>query len=333
MEDFGEEDRSPDFMFIVEAEEGDRRLDTFLRRQRRDVSRSRFQKLIRDALVLINDRPAKPGYEVRAGDRVTVWLPPPDLHDSLSPQPMPLEILYEDEDILVVNKAPGVVVHPGAGHYDGTLVHGLLAHCSRLASQGAPLRPGIVHRLDRDTSGAMVVAKSDRAYLDLVNQFKEHAVEKEYLALAYGRFPRESGEINAALDRHPVDRKKMAVAERKGREAITRWSVEKEWGEVSLLRVRIETGRTHQIRAHLSYIQHPIVGDAVYGGGSRKAKTIRSHALQGLLAQADRQMLHSWKLGFAHPLTHESLRFTAEIPSDFSSLISRIEQVSSSEGM
>jgi len=241
---------------------------------------------------------------------------------------MPLDILFEDEEILVVNKAPAIVVHPGAGQEQGTLVHGLLAHCPKLAAQGAPRRPGIVHRLDRDTSGAMVVAKSDLAYLNLIKQFKEHKVTKEYLALVHGSFAQSSGEVRADLGRHPTDRKKIAVLEKKGREAVTRWQVKKQWGNlVSLLLVVIETGRTHQIRVHLSHLNHPVVGDQTYGGSKQRARSLKSKAVRDLLVGVNRQMLHAWHLAFEHPITFAPLTFEAPLSFDFAQLLERLDQL------
>jgi len=318
----------PDLLFTVEEGAGGIRLDLFLGRQcGAERSRSHFKKLIQEGCVLVNDRAVKPGYELRVGDRIAVRLPPLDPEVQLTPQSMPLDVLFEDEDILVINKAPGVVVHPGAGNEESTLVHGLLAHCPRLAMQGSPRRPGIVHRLDKDTSGALVVAKTESAYLDLIDQFKEHKVRKEYLALVYGGFPSKSGEIRTNLDRHPEDRKKMAVVQGKGREAISRWQVEKDWGEISLLRVLIETGRTHQIRVHLSHLQHPVVGDSTYGGGKRRARSLRSKDLQELLSEVDRQMLHAWRLSFQHPRTHASLSLVATLASDFAQLLDSLQRI------
>ena len=317
-----------DLSCTIQADEADERLDSFLARRCAERSRNYFKKLIQDGFVLVNGRAVKAGYELRHGDMVSVRIPAEEvLSDRLTPLSMPLEILYEDEDILVVVKAPGTVVHPGAGNEEGTLVHGLLAHCSRLASQGSPRRPGIVHRLDRDTSGAMVVAKSDSAYLDLIEQFKGHEVRKEYLALVYGRMPQRAGEIRTYMDRHPAHRKKMAVVEHKGREAVSRWIVEKEWQELSLLNVKIETGRTHQIRVHLSHLQHPVVGDETYGGGKRRARSLLSKSIRDLLLQVERQMLHARNLAFMHPRTQEILSFTAPLPADFANLIEDLERI------
>jgi 23S rRNA pseudouridine1911/1915/1917 synthase len=317
----------PDLTFHIQAESAGRRLDVFLSQQYPDLSRSHFKRLIEDRQIWLNQQPTKPGYELKAGDSVAVWLPMVTAHQQLVPQAIPLRVLYEDDDLLAVNKAPGMVVHPGAGHADGTLVHALLAHCSKLAIQGSPLRPGIVHRLDQGTSGVLVVAKSELAYLSLIRQFKAHTITKEYLALVYGRVGELQGEITTLLDRHPKDRKKMAVVEVRGREAISRWQVEKRWEELSLLRVRIETGRTHQIRVHLSHLHHPVVGDSVYGGGKRRAKALRTAALQHLLATAERQMLHAWRLALDHPVTHQRLLFEAPMPQDFAGLLTAIDQM------
>lgn len=318
------EESPPDLTFLVGAEEKACRLDVFLSARTEDCSRSHVKRLIREGRVAVNGSPVKASYEIRFGDRIAVWLPEAAERESLTPGPMPLEILYEDDDILVLNKAPGVVVHPGAGHEEGTLVHGLLAHCPRLAAQGAPRRPGIVHRLDKGTSGALVVAKSDRAYLELIRQFKDHEVAKEYLALVYGRMSRSSGEIRTAMGRHPVDRKRMAVVEKGGREAVSEWWVEAGWGEMSLLRIAIRTGRTHQIRVHLSHIHHPVVGDETYGGGKRRARAVKSETLRPLLLEVDRQMLHARRLALRHPITGVELTFEAPLPPDFSELLGRI---------
>ncbi len=316
----------PDLLFRIQAASGGLRLDIFLSRQYPDLSRSHYKKLIEDHRVRLNNRVTKPGCELKEGDQVAVWLPTVTSDQQLTPQPIPLDILYEDGHILVVNKASGMVVHPGPGHADGTLVHALLAHCPRLAIQGAPMRPGIVHRLDQHTSGVMVVAKSEAAYLDLIRQFKEHTVIKEYLALVHGQVTPQRGEIITLMDRHPTDRKKMAVVQGKGREAVSSWEVEKSWGEITLLRVRIETGRTHQIRVHLSHIHHPVVGDVVYGGGKRRVKAVQSPELRTILASAQRQMLHAWNVTIDHPINRRQLRFEAQLPEDFNALIGALDR-------
>ncbi len=317
-----------EFSFVVSSEQTGQRLDLFLSRKIPDLSRSHFKKLIKDDLVLVNGGPAKPSYETRAGDLIDVKVPGPGPDELLKPQPMRLDILFEDEDLLIVNKAPGLVVHPGAGHAEGTLVHGLLAHSPRLALQGSPLRPGIVHRLDKDTSGALVIAKSERAYLSLVRQFRERGVSKEYLALVYGSPARGEGEVSSLLGRHPTDRKRIAVLRNRGREALSRWRVEKDWGETALLRVQIETGRTHQIRVHLNHIGHPVVGDETYGGGRRRARNVKSAPVRNLLLATQRQMLHAIRLEFTHPITGEAVLANAPVPDDFKDLMERLDSLS-----
>ncbi len=322
-EDFGQ----PELFFTVEDGEYGQRLDAFLSRRYVELSRSHLKRLIVDGAVLVNGREVKPSYEVRPEDGVALRLPCEDPETKLVPRAMPLDILYEDDDIIVIDKAAGIVVHPGAGHEEGTLVHGLLAHCPRLAVQGAPLRPGIVHRLDRDTSGAMVVAKTESAYLDLVRQFREHIVRKEYLALVYGRLPQSEGEIRTLLDRHAENRKKMAVVEGRGREAVSLWKVERELGEVTLLRVGIETGRTHQIRVHMSHLHHPVVGDETYGGGKRRLGSIKAKNQRDVLEKATRQLLHAHRLWFHHPATGLPVDVVSPLAPDFAEILRELDEI------
>jgi len=321
-----------DYSFVVTNEQGGQRIDLFLSRVIPDLSRSHFKKLIKEDLILVNGNPVKPSHETRAGDLIIAKVPGQRADEALKPEPMLLDILFEDEDLLIVNKAPGLVVHPGAGHHEGTLVHGLLAHCARLAVQGSPLRPGIVHRLDKDTSGALVIAKSERAYLNLVRQFKERGVRKEYLALVYGSPAKGEGEISSLLGRDPTHRKKIAVLQNRGREALSRWRVEKDWGETALLRVQIETGRTHQIRVHLSHIGHPVVGDETYGGDRRRARNVKSAPVRDLLFGTQRQMLHAVRLDFTHPVTGATVSANAPLSEDFSDLIERLDSLSGKAG-
>ncbi|MGO9312331.1 MAG: RluA family pseudouridine synthase [Syntrophobacteraceae bacterium] len=317
-----------EYSFVVSNEQSGQRLDLFLSRVIGDLSRSHFKKLIKEDLVRVNGTPVKPSYETRAGDLVMARVPRPRSDEALKPEPMRLDILFEDEDVLIVNKPPGLVVHSGAGHAEGTLVHGLLAHTTRLAVQGSPLRPGIVHRLDKDTSGALVIAKSNGAYLNLVRQFKERGVKKEYIALVYGVPAKREGEVASLLGRDPRDRKKIVVLQYRGREAMSRWCVEKEWEETALLRVQIETGRTHQIRVHLSHIGHAVVGDETYGGGKRRARNIKSAPVRELLLKAQRQMLHSIRLEFTHPVTGAAVSATAPLPEDFSDILEGLDSLS-----
>ncbi len=316
------------YEFRVSEEKSGQRLDLFLSAMIPELSRSHLKRLIKENRVVVNGTPAKPSHEVRPGESISVRMfegPGPD--EALKPAAMPLDILFEDEDLIIVNKPPGLVVHPGAGHSEGTLVHGLLAH-STLALQGAPLRPGIVHRLDKDTSGALVAAKSERAYLNLVKQFKERQVRKEYLAMVYGRPDEREGEISSLLGRHPTDRKKIAVLRNRGRQALSRWRVVKEWGEASLLSVRIETGRTHQIRVHLSHIGNPVIGDEPYGGGRRRAKSVKCGPVREALLGVSRQMLHAARLEFNHPITGGLVSVSAPPPEDFRDLEQQLDFLS-----
>ncbi len=297
----------------VEPSEAGERLDVFLLSRLPDLTRSRLQKLIREGRVIPSGStaPLKPSRRVKAGEEFLVRVPPPE-EPRLEPEEVPLEILYEDAHLAVIVKPPGVVVHPAAGHPRGTLVHGLLARLSGLSGVGGKLRPGIVHRLDKDTSGLMVVAKSDAAHLHLVSLFQSRRVEKWYLALVHGVPEPPSGRIKVPIGRHPVHRQRMLAGAPRGREAETFFRVREVFRRASLLEVRPLTGRTHQIRVHLSYLGHPVVGDPLYGG--RRPTGPR----------AGRQMLHAWRLGFEHPLTGEKLFFEAPLPRDFEELLEEL---------
>ncbi len=319
-------------IFHVQAPDSGQRLDVFLSARDPDRSRSQYKKWIEAGHVLVNGARVKTSYVLQAGDEVAVWDMEPSGTGDMVPEPMALRVLFEDDDLIVVDKPSGLVVHPGAGHERGTLVHGLLAHCARLASQGAPLRPGIVHRLDQETSGVLVVAKTDGAYLDLIEQFKAHEVQKTYLAFVYGRFSQSSGEMHTRIGRHPKDRKKMAVVTRLGKEAVTLWRVRQVWLDlVSLLEVRILTGRTHQIRVHCHAMGRPVVGDETYGGGLRRAQRLPNPAVrQAVLRHARRTMLHAWRLALRHPRTGEELHFEAPLPEDFSNLAAALQEAATS---
>jgi 23S rRNA pseudouridine1911/1915/1917 synthase len=271
------------------------------------------QNLIERGAVLVGDHPQKPRHALRTGERVTVTVPDPEPL-ALTPEPIPLDILYEDEDLLVLNKPAGLVVHPGAGRATGTLVHALLAHCRDLPGIGGVERPGIVHRLDRETSGVMVVAKSETAHASLSAQFKNRVVRKRYLALVHGAVRQEAGRIEAAIGRREDDRKRMGVRARGGREARTAYRVLRRLPDMTLVEASLETGRTHQIRVHLAHIGHPVIGDAVYAG-----RRGRQFAASGGL-RPRRQMLHAWRLGFRHPRTDAWLEFTAPVPGDLRTL-------------
>jgi len=299
------------FEYIIATEKKGQRLDQFLSLiAELNLSRSQVQKLIENKFVTVNNQPAKPSYKIKFDDRVKVIVPPPKTL-TIEPENIPLNIVYEDEDIIVVNKPKGLVVHPAPGNYRGTLVNALLHH-TKLANLGAPLRPGIVHRLDKDTSGLLVAAKNDKAYKSLVRQFKNREVEKTYLALVHGVINNNEGLIEARMGRHPVHRKKMTVVESRGsrvtsqksREAISFYKILKRFKRYSLVEVKIKTGRTHQIRVHMSYIGHPVVGDPTYG------KKKEEFEVSG-------QLLHAKKLGFIHPRTGKYVGFEAEMPEEF----------------
>ncbi|AIS52615.1 pseudouridine synthase [Thermoanaerobacter kivui] len=288
-----------------EKEDEGKRIDVFLAAEL-DYTRSYIKKLIVDELVFVNGKTVKPSYKVKENDEVVVNIPEAEKIDVL-PENIPLDILYEDDDIIVINKPQGMVVHPAPGNYSGTLVNALLYHCKNLSGINGILRPGIVHRLDKDTSGVMVVAKNDKAHISLSNQIKERSVFKKYVAIVEGVIKDEEGKIEAPIGRHPVDRKKMAVIE-DGRYALTLYKVLERFKENTLIEAVIKTGRTHQIRVHMAYIGHPVVGDPVYGFKKQKFK------LEG-------QALHSSILGFVHPTKGVYMEFEAPLPEYFVRLI------------
>jgi len=278
------------------------RLDQFLARELPQYSRSRLQQLVRKEFVTLNGSYARPRDLVRSGDRVEVNEPPPDKIDN-QPEAIPLDVLYEDEDLIVINKPAGLVVHPGAGHREHTLVNALLHHFPKLSGIGGKERPGIVHRLDKETSGCLVVAKTDEAHRGLSEQFEQRSVEKIYLALVSGRLRKNAGTVQEKIGRHPADRQRMSTASRRGREAKTEYRVLSSSDEMSLVECKLHSGRTHQVRVHLQHLGHPVLGDKIYG---------KKHA-----AVFPRQMLHAWKLGFQHPSTGEWKKFEATLPNDF----------------
>ena len=286
------------------------RLDRRILEIHPDFSRSRIEGLIKAGFVTVNgETAAKAGLSVGADDVIVVTIPPP-VPAVPEPEAIPLDVVFEDADILVVNKPPGLVVHPAPGHFTGTLVNALLHHCPALSGIGGVARPGIVHRLDQDTSGLIVVAKSEAAMAGLAAAFSSHRnVEKVYLAVCHGRPSLDAGRIENMIGRHPVDRKRMAVVERNGKLAITNWRVlgYSEKTRVSVVECRIETGRTHQIRVHMASLRCPVVGDATYGSASRDRQ---------LRPVPARQMLHAWRLSLRHPVTREPMCFEAPVPAD-----------------
>lgn len=289
------------------------RLDVFLSQNCEALTRSAAQKLIDDGYVYVGDRVVSKNYKLRSADEVCVNMPEPKILD-IAAENIPLDIRYEDDDLLVVNKPKGMVVHPAAGNYNGTLVNALMYHCGdSLSAINGVIRPGIVHRIDKDTSGLLIVAKNDFAHLNLAQQIKEHSFTREYRCVAYGHFKERDGTVDAPIGRHPIDRKKMAVTDKNSRNAITHYYTIKEYRDFSYMRVRLETGRTHQIRVHLSYIGHPIAGDSVYG--PKKCIT----ELQG-------QCLHAGLIGFVHPRTNEYIELSSELPGYFENFLRKLKE-------
>ena len=288
------------------------RLDKVVLARHPDFSRSRVEGLVKAGFVSVNGVVAeKAGQKVSEEDEIVVTVPPP-VPAVPAPEDIPLSIVFEDDEMVVVDKPAGMVVHPAPGHFSGTLVNALLHHCPGLAGIGGVARPGIVHRLDQDTSGLIVVAKTEAAMSALARAFASHvAVEKTYLAVCHGAPRLDSGRVENLIGRHPVDRKRMAVVERNGKRAVTNWRVLRRMGPLSLVECRIETGRTHQIRVHMASLGCPIVGDAVYGKPALDRKLTPAPA---------RQMLHAWRLALRHPTTGEPLRFESPVPSDLAEL-------------
>lgn len=302
---------------IVEEGSQGLRLDVFLTECVEDASRAFIQRAIKSNLVTVNNRVCtRPSRTVALGDEIHINVPPQPSTE-LTPENIPLDILHEDADVLVVNKPSGLVVHPAPGHSGGTLVNAVLFHCPDFQRPGEDAaRPGIVHRLDRDTSGVMVVAKSPRAFLSLGRQAREHAFERRYLALAQGEFPQDRGRIHAAVGRSMTDRKRMSVTAARSRDAITNFEVLERFGAACLVTLRLETGRTHQIRVHLRFAGHPVLGDPVYGVVDFQSWTV-SEATRTVLRNLQGQALHAELLGFAHPADGTVMRFVAPLPADF----------------
>jgi len=302
------------FSFQIAERDQRTRLDQFLSQSQLNLSRSQAKKLIGAGSILLNQKPTKPSAHLKTGDIISGTIPKPEPL-SLKSEPLPLSILYEDPSIIVIDKPPGMVVHPAYGNPSGTLVNALLYHCKDLAGINGVLRPGIVHRLDKDTSGVMVVAKDDEAYNQLTKQFKNRTVEKVYLGIAYGKLARDEGLIDSAIGRHPGQRKRMSTRAKKGRSAITRWKKVEEFNSITLLEVFPQTGRTHQIRVHLSSIGHPLLGDPLYGRKGRPG-AIHDPLLKECVRRMDRQALHAQRLRFNHPRTGERVQFVSPIPED-----------------
>ena len=299
-----------EFHYVVTPENIGNRIDKWVSQENTSITRSSIQKLIDSGNILVNDKQISKNYKLRLNDKIYIMIPDPVELDVL-PQNIPVEIVYEDDDLLVVNKPKGMVVHPAAGNPDGTLVNALLYHCKgRLSSINGVIRPGIVHRIDKNTSGLLMVAKTDYAHNHLAEQIKEHSFTREYEAIVCGRFKEKVGTIDAPIGRNKFDRKKMCVTPINSKNAITHYEVIDEFGQYSLVRFKLETGRTHQIRVHSAYIGHSVFGDDVYG-----------KAVKGI----EGQCLHAKKVGFVHPVSNEYMEFDSDLPEYFIKILSKLK--------
>lgn len=299
-------------IFNVSSEQAGERIDKFICNNCEVNSRSAVQKLLDDGQVTVSGIVVSKNYKVKNGDRISLVIPEPKELEVVA-QNIPLDIRYEDNDLLVVNKVKGMVVHPAAGNFEGTLVNALLHHCKdSLSGINGVVRPGIVHRIDKDTSGLLIVAKNDFAHINLAEQIKVHSFTREYRSVVYGKFKNTSGTVDAPIGRHPVDRKKMCVTTKNSKNAITHYEVLEEYKDFSFLRLKLETGRTHQIRVHMSYIGHPVAGDPVYGPKS-------------VIKNLEGQCLHAGKIGFRHPRNGNYIEIESELPDYFTDFIRRIK--------
>ena len=316
----------PVFSFTVTEPDAGHRLDTVVVEHLPTLSRSHASRLIRSGHITVNRLIKKPGYITRPGDVVRSEIPAPE-SVTCKPEEIPLSILHEDRDVIVLNKPPGLVVHPGAGHKNRTLANALLFHCPDLEGLGDGIRPGIVHRLDKETSGCIVVAKTDLAYKSLCRQFKMREVRKVYLALVYGEVKKPSGVIKLPIGRHPTDRKKMSTQSRRSRPTETRWKIKEGFSGVTLLEVDLKTGRTHQVRVHCAAMGHTVVGDAKYGKKGRW-KRVPSRQTREVLGTVRRQMLHAWQLTFFHPKTEQLISFESPPAEDMASVLDSLRAIS-----
>ncbi len=301
-----------EYTFIVTDAQAGQRIDKFLSENISDRSRSFIASVIEEGSALVNDKKVSKSYKVSAGDSVQVIVAEATELEAI-PQDIPIDVVYEDEDLIVVNKPKGMVVHPAAGNPDGTLVNALLYHCKgQLSGINGVLRPGIVHRIDKNTSGLLVVAKSDRAHFSLSEQIKEHCMTREYRAVIYGHLKELEGAVDAPIGRSAVDRKRMCVTDKNSKHAVTHYTVLEEYRDFSYISCKLETGRTHQIRVHMSYIGHPLAGDDVYGP-------------KKVITELDGQCLHAMRLGFLHPVSGENMEFSSELPEYFQKFLEKIK--------
>ena len=300
--------------YIVPEKSSGLRIDKFLTESCPDYTRSFLQKLLKSELVEVNGKPVKSSYKTAAGDTVTFEVPEA-VEAEITAQEMPLDILYEDEDVILINKPKGMVVHPAAGHYEGTLVNGLMHHCrEQLSGINGVMRPGIVHRIDMDTTGVLIVCKNDLAHNSIAEQLKVHSITRKYYAVVFGSLKDDEGTIHAPIGRHPNDRKKMSINSKNGKDAVTHYKVLERFHGYTLVECRLETGRTHQIRVHMASIGHPLLGDQVYGPAKQPFR------LQG-------QTLNAGVLGFLHPRTGEYMEFSAPLPKYFEELLEKLRRL------
>ena len=312
---------NPSLHLSVAADNEGERLDAFLAAHIDGWSRARLQRLIEEADVLVNGLAVKSSYKLHLHDEIEVELTPPP-SSTFAPENIPLDIVYEDDDLIVVNKPAGIVVHPAAGVSSGTLANALAFHFEKLSTSGGVARPGIVHRLDKGTSGLMVVAKTESAHENIADQFRDREIFKSYVALVHGQVEKRTGQIDQPIARDRGNRTRMAVV-RGGRPSVSIYRVRKRFERFTLLNIELKTGRTHQIRVHLAWLKHPVVGDDAYGSG--RDKTIPDHQFRMVIAKLGRQFLHAEQLGFRHPKTGADMRFTADLPTELQAVLSEIK--------
>lgn len=297
--------------FLVLKYDEDKRIDNFLNNNLEDVSRNRIQKLIEEKQVLVNNKSINKNYKTKENDKIIINIEEPKEIDIL-PENIPLNIVYEDEDVILINKPQDMVVHPANGHYSHTLVNALMYHCKdNLSGINGVMRPGIVHRIDKDTSGILIVAKNDKAHQKLANQLEQHSMTRVYYAIVYNNLKNDKGIIDAPIGRHPIDRKKMAVTDKNSKRAVTHYEVLQRFNKYTFIKLKLETGRTHQIRVHMSYIGNPLLGDIVYGKEKQPFKLFG-------------QVLHAKVLGFVHPTTNKYMEFETELPQYFKDILKKL---------